>query len=191
MRKNMKKLLLMGLLVGLLPLLFLACGEKNEASQSQQTTVQESESVQSSPSQTSDLKKAPNFALQDAEGKTVQLSDFAGKVVVLNFWATWCGPCRTEIPGFVRLYSKYQDKGLVIVGISVDQKGWSVVKPFMKQYKINYPILMANQQVVLDYGGIQAIPTTFIINQDGEIVEKLVGLRPETYFENRIQQLLN
>ncbi len=185
----MKKLLVT-LSIGLLTALLLSCGQKSNDLEKRPVTPEPAKPTQNPPVSHSALK-APDFALQDAKGQTVHLSDFEGKLIILNFWATWCGPCRTEIPGFVRLYSTYRDKGLVIVGVSVDQNGWQVVKPFINQFKINYPVLMANQQVVMDYGGIQAIPTTFIINQQGEIVERIVGLRPETYFENRIQQLLN
>jgi cytochrome c biogenesis protein CcmG/thiol:disulfide interchange protein DsbE len=90
----------------------------------------------------------------------------------------------------VDLYEKYNEEGLEIIGVSVDQNGWTAVKPFMKNYKINYPILMYNYQVVKDYGGIRGIPTTFIINRKGEIVEQIVGLRPDEYFEKRVKEYL-
>lgn len=138
----------------------------------------------------SNIAKAPDFALENNNGEIVRLSSFNDKVIVLNFWATWCGPCRQEIPDFVNLYEKYNDDGLEIIGVSVDQNGWNTVKPFMERYKINYPVLMYNYQVIMDYGGIQGIPTTFFINRKGEIVEKIVGMRPGTYFEQRVKQLL-
>jgi len=140
---------------------------------------------------TSQYPKAPDFALQDHAGETLKLSDFAGKVVILDFWATWCGPCRMEIPGFVKLYEKYNDQGVEVIGISLDQQGWNVVKPFMDQYKINYPVVLGNREVVAAYGGITGIPTTFLINKKGEIVERLVGYRPVEIFENAITELLN
>jgi thiol-disulfide isomerase/thioredoxin len=138
----------------------------------------------------SSINKAPDFALENNKGEIVRLSSFNNKVIVLNFWATWCGPCRQEIPDFVNLYKEYNEDGLEIIGVSVDQNGWDAVKPFMERYKINYPVLMYNYQVVMDYGGIQGIPTTFFINRNGEIVEKIVGMRPNSYFEQRVKQLL-
>lgn len=136
------------------------------------------------------FQKAPDFALKNSKGETVRLSSFKDKVIILNFWATWCGPCRQEIPGFVDLYKKYNEKGLEIIGVSVDQNGWDAVTPFVKNYQINYPIFMFNMQVIKDYGGIRGIPTTFIINRDGGIVEKIVGLRPDAYFVQKVKELL-
>ena len=135
--------------------------------------------------------KAPDFALQNNKGEIVKLSDYAGKVVVLDFWATWCGPCRMEIPGFIKLYDKYNEQGVEVIGVSLDQQGWNVVKPFMDQYKIDYPVVLGNREVVNAYGGITGIPTTFLINRKGEIVERLVGYRPLEYFENAVTELLN
>lgn len=134
---------------------------------------------------------APDFALKDYDGNVVKLSDYKGKVVLLDFWATWCGPCKMEIPGFIKLQQKYRDKGLTIIGISLDQPGWQVVKPFMDEYGINYPIVLGDRNVVMAYGGITGIPTTFVINQQGEVVDKVVGYRPDSYFENVIKQLIN
>lgn len=135
-------------------------------------------------------KPAPAWKLKDVNGKTVQLADFKGKVVILDFWATWCGPCKIEIPSFVALQKQYHDQGLQVIGLSVDQGGPSVVKQFIPKLGINYPVVMANQEVQADYGNIQAIPTTFIINRQGVIVAKHVGVTQKAEFEKEIKPLL-
>jgi len=134
--------------------------------------------------------QAPDFALTDLSGKTVHLSDFKGKVVIVDFWATWCGPCRVEIPDFVKLQSKYKDKGLEIVGLSLDADGEKAVKPFVDKHDINYTMLLANDETAKSYGGILGIPTTFVIDRQGRIVQKFVGVMPAKTFEDTIQPLL-
>jgi thiol-disulfide isomerase/thioredoxin len=140
--------------------------------------------------QAAEGKKAPAWDLSDTDGKPVKSSDFAGKVVILDFWATWCPPCKAEIPGFVELQEKYRDKGLVIVGVSLDEQGPAVVKPFMEQFRVNYPIVMGNEKILQDFGGVTAIPTTFIIDKAGNIVKKHVGFAPKENFEKEITPLL-
>ncbi len=135
-------------------------------------------------------KPAPNFALKTAEGKTVELKQLAGKVVVVNFWATWCGPCRAEIPGMLEIYSKYKGKGLEIVGISLDQQGFSVVTPFVQRMKIDYPVVVGDGGVVAAYGNFQAIPTTFIVDRKGNIVDEHTGSMSKEQFEKIIKPLL-
>jgi thiol-disulfide isomerase/thioredoxin len=134
--------------------------------------------------------KAPPWELNDTDGKPVKSSDFAGKVVILDFWATWCPPCKAEIPGFVELQQRYGDKGLVIVGVSLDEQGPAVVKPFIQQFRVNYPIVMGDEKIVQDFGGVTAIPTTFIIDKAGNIVKKHVGFAPKENFEKEITSLL-
>jgi peroxiredoxin len=134
-------------------------------------------------------KLAPDFALTSTDGKTVKLSDFRGKVVVVDFWATWCPPCKAEIPDFIKLYSQYKDDGFQMLGISLDQGGLSDVKPFMKDFGINYPIVLGDDQVVSAYGGIRGIPTTFVIDKKGYVRASFEGYRPASVFEKLIQQL--
>ena len=132
--------------------------------------------------------KAPDFTLEDLNGKNVKLSDFKGKVVIINFWATWCPPCKAEIPDFIELYKTYQKKGLVILGIALDNKE-KVVK-FVKDNGINYPVLMGNQEVSNLYGGISGIPTSFVVDRKGIIKNVFVGLRSKEVFEQNIKDNL-
>lgn len=113
---------------------------------------------------------APEWQLNDVDGNPMKLSDFKGKVVILDFWATWCPPCREEIPGFIALQEKYGDGGLTIIGVSLDKQGPLVVKSFMRRFGMNYPVVMGDEKIFADYGGIEALPTTFIIDRQGNIV---------------------
>ncbi len=133
---------------------------------------------------------APDFSLNNMQGEVVSLSDFRGKVVILDFWATWCPPCKAEIPDFIELYSQYADQGLEIIGISLDQGDLSVVPAFVESYKVQYPMLYYKDEVIMDYGGIRSIPTTFIIDREGKIVDKVVGYKPKEFFEEAIKPLL-
>lgn len=138
-------------------------------------------------------KPAPlHYTLKDMNGADVRLSDFKGKVVLLNFWATWCGPCKAEIPGFVRLQEKYRDKGLVIVGYSVDDSA-EKAKAYAAEYKMNYPILLGEgrEDVQDAYGPIWGIPASFIISKDGRVCRKHMGIAPEAVFEKELVPLLN
>lgn len=140
--------------------------------------------------QSKNTAKAPEFSLQDINGKTVKLSDHKNKIVILDFWATWCPPCRKGIPDLIKLQKKYKDQ-LVIIGISLDTDTKKDVVPFAKNYGINYPVVYGNQEVVNNYGGIEAIPTSFVIDKKGNIVQNFVGLMPISTYEEIIQNLLN
>ena len=120
-------------------------------------------------------KKAPDFVLRNLEGREVKLSDYAGKVVILDFWATWCPPCRAEIPHFVQLQKEWGSKGLQVIGVSLDREGVKVLKPFAKKYRMNYLVLIGDSKVVKVYGSIRSIPTTFVIDRNGIIYKKYVG----------------
>ena len=132
---------------------------------------------------------APDFTLPQLEGGELTLSSLKGKIIILDFWATRCPPCRMEIPGFVKLYKKYKDKGLKIIGVCLESE--ATVKPFAKKMGINYTLVFADQKVRHEYGGIRYIPTTFIIDQQGDIVKKHVGYVSKEVFEEEIKKMLN
>jgi len=136
-------------------------------------------------------QKAPNFVLKSLDGKNIELAKLKGKVVVVNFWATWCPPCRAEIPDFIKVYDAKKSKGLVIVGIALDEEGWSKVKPFVEKNKINYPVVLGTMEVVQQYGGIDGIPTTFIVDKKGNIVDTQVGMMSKSMLEQKIAKLLD
>ena len=135
-------------------------------------------------------KHAPDFALKDASGKVVHLSDYKGKVVLLDFWATWCGPCNIEIPWFEDFERKYKDRGFEVVGVSMDDDGWKAINPFVAKKKINYRILLGDDKTGESYGGLDALPTTFVVDRQGRIAAVHVGLSGKNEFEDAIQQLL-
>ena len=137
-----------------------------------------------------DSDKAPDFALKSVDGKIVKLSDYKGKIIIIDFWATWCPPCRRGIPDLVEIQKEYK-KDLVVIGISLDAaKTIKDVPGFIKEYGINYPIVYGDQQVTIDYGGIRSIPTSFVIDQKGNVVDSNVGLVSKETFVNKIKELL-
>ena len=133
---------------------------------------------------------APDFQLTDLNGKPLQLSALKGKVVILDFWATWCPPCRAEIPHFKELDAQYKSRGLEMIGISLDQGGESVVKSFLQEQGVTYPVALGDERIVRAYGGIRGIPTTFLIDKQGRIAKKLVGYHDKKVFEDQIRLLL-
>jgi len=137
-----------------------------------------------------DRKPAPEFSLKDADGRVVRLSDYRGKVVLLDFFATWCGPCKIEIPWFTEMERKNKDRGFAVLGVSMDDEGWEVVKPFLVELGVNYRVVIGNDTTAQVYGGVDALPTTFLIDQAGKIAAVHVGLASKKDFEDGIQQLL-
>jgi thiol-disulfide isomerase/thioredoxin len=134
---------------------------------------------------------APDFSLKSVpDGKTVTLSSLRGKAVVVNFWATWCGPCKIEMPWLVDLQKKYGDQGLQIVGITKDDSNEATIAKFTQKMGVNYTVLVGNQQVVDSYGGVVGLPTSFFVNRSGKVVHEIVGLDSESKFEAAIKQAL-
>lgn len=132
-----------------------------------------------------------NFTLKDVNGADVSLASFKGKVIVLDFWATWCGPCKVEIPGFVELHEKYKDRGMTVVGIQVQDQP-DGLKPFVQQYKMTYPVLvgMGHDDLEEAFAPMWGLPTTFIISRDGLICRKRMGLHAKEQFEKDVLGLL-
>jgi len=140
--------------------------------------------------QAKDRRLAPEFSLKDADGKTVRLSDYRGKVVLLDFWATWCGPCKLEIPWFMEFERKYKDRGFAVLGVSMDDDGWPAIKPFLQELGVNYRVVLGNEKTGDAYGGIEALPTAFLIDRDGRVAFEHVGVSSRRMFENDIEKLL-
>jgi len=135
-------------------------------------------------------KAAANFSLKDANGAQVALADYKGKVVLLNFWATWCGPCKVEIPWFVEFNKAYKDRGFAVVGVSLDDDGWRSVKPYLAEKRIDYTVVVGDDLVSKSYGGVDSLPTTFIIDQNGKIAFVHMGLVGKDTYEKEIWSLL-
>ena len=136
-------------------------------------------------------KPAPNFTLVDSNGAKVTLASLKGKVVLLNFWATWCGTCQVEIPWFIEFNKTYKALGLAVVGVSMDEDGWKSVKPYLTTKKIDYPIVVGTEDVAKAYGGVDSLPSTFIIDRDGKIAFSHSGLVGKDTYETEIRSLLD
>ncbi len=158
------------------------CQKENEA----KTTS----SIENNSRLQGDENKAPDFTLPNVAGENVSLSDYKGKVVIVDFWATWCGPCRRGIPDLISLQNEYKEH-VAVIGISLDRENTKARVPdFVNQMGINYPVVYFNDKVIIDFGGVSAIPTTFIIDQKGNIVKKMIGLYPKDEYEKHIKSLI-
>jgi peroxiredoxin len=135
-------------------------------------------------------KAAPDFTLADATGQPLTLSAYKGKVVLLDFWATWCGGCKVEIPWYVEFDRKYRDKGLAVIGVSMDDKGMMIVKPFLAQKKIDYPVVIGNDGLAKQYN-LTSMPMTRLIDRDGKVAVSHTGIVDKDNFESHIRTLLN
>jgi cytochrome c biogenesis protein CcmG/thiol:disulfide interchange protein DsbE len=137
-----------------------------------------------------DRRPAPDFILKDSKGVPIKLSDYEGKVVLLNFWATWCGPCKAEIPWFVVFESKYKGMGFAVLGVSMDEDGWKAVQPFQEQAKMNYTVMLGDEATASKFGGVDSLPQTFLIDRKGRIAAKQIGLTSQTTYREEIVELL-
>lgn len=134
--------------------------------------------------------KAPDFTVETINHGNFTLSDTRGQVVLLNFWATWCPPCRVEIPHLKALYREYSDSGLVVVGASIDKMSTQELARFVATNEMEYPVFLADESMLRDYGGIRSVPTTLIIDRNGSVVDTVVGYRDKGFFEELIEGLL-
>ena len=135
-------------------------------------------------------KTAPDFTLQSLDGKSLRLSDFRGKAVVLNFWATWCEPCKIEMPWFVDLQKKYASEGLQILGVAMDDASPQEIGKFAKQMEVNYPVMVGKDSVGDAYGGVQFLPATFYIGRDGKVIERVFGIKGRGEIEDAVKKAL-
>ena len=135
--------------------------------------------------------QAPDFELVSLDGRKVKLSDYRGKAVVLNFWATWCSPCKIEMPWFVDLQKQYGSEGLTILGVAMDDSDPQKIAQFASEMGVNYPVLLGTDKVSEEYGNVEYLPTTFYINRQGKIVGKAAGLIGRAEIEDDAKKALN
>lgn len=147
-------------------------------------------SAGSSPAEAGDMM-APAFAVKTVDGKTLKLSDLRNKPVIVDFWATWCGPCRASMPDLNEMQARYGAKGLTVIGLSVDETGPAPVKRFATQLGVRFTIAMANDDILDAYGPIRSIPTTFFINRKGEIVRRVIGRIDSETMNHYVQEIMN
>jgi cytochrome c biogenesis protein CcmG/thiol:disulfide interchange protein DsbE len=146
-----------------------------------------------------DFPDAPDVTFKKLDGTDLKLSDLKGKIVVINFWATWCEPCQVEIPWMIGFQEKYADKGFTLLGVSMDDEGKSVVEPFVEKTKfdvdgrqmtMNYPILLGNDELTTKFGGLLGLPTTIVVGRDGKVHKRFIGLVSHDELEKQIKELL-
>lgn len=184
--KNQIKVIIFVILLVIIFVIFLFIPGKNYTSSTK--VVDNSNLSGKNNNQSENL--APNFTLLDTEGNNVSLSDYKGKVVIINFWTTWCGPCRYEIPDLVQLYEKY-NQDLIVLGISLDYDGPAVVPQFEERIGgVNYPLLYGNNNISNLYGGVTGVPTTFIIDRNMQVFKKYLGYRSPEVIEKDINELI-
>lgn len=148
-------------------------------------------SVSGAPSIVGKSTPAPDFTLEKLNGGNLKLSDLRGKAVLLNFWATWCGPCKIETPWLVEMQNQYGNQGLQVIGVAMDDSGKDEISKFAKDMGVNYPVLLGKEAVGDEYGGVPALPESFFIGRDGKIVDRIIGLKGKAEIEDAIKKALN
>jgi peroxiredoxin len=136
-----------------------------------------------------DREPAPDFTLPGRDGAAIQLSGYQGKVVLLDFWATWCHGCKTEIPWYMEFSRKYRKSGLVVIGVAMDNEGWKIVKPFVKEKKMNYPVVIGSEDLAKRYG-VTTMPVTLLIDRQGKIASWHTGVVDKDAFEGELRNLV-
>lgn len=181
-------------LAGLMAMLLWGCGGEQKAENTNQTsggeTREEASTTDANLIPLDEAQRAPDWDLQKVGGGTLSLSELRGRVVILDFWDTWCPPCKKEIPGFIELQDTYGDQGLTIVGAAFGRDGREAVEKFAREWEMNYPVVLATQRTSSMYGGIRSIPTTFIIDREGLVRAVHVGFAPKERFEAEVRALL-
>jgi thiol-disulfide isomerase/thioredoxin len=195
MRNRKNRWLKFALLLGLLSV---AVGCEKSTSRPPDASGASSAAIPSAA--TASLGPAPTVSFQNLNGQTVSLSQYRGKVVLVNFWATWCEPCRAEIPELIQFQQEYGNKGFTVLGVAMDQEGKSVVAPFVakpqfqvggKDVAMNYPIVLGNDKVATQFGGIIGLPTSYVISKRGEVVKRVIGMIDQQGINRLIQRLLS
>jgi len=188
-------------LVSILVIVFavgLGCGGEKDKTGTAEKSVAETNAraaakAASQPARTASSPRrpeAPDFSVQGIDGKTIKFADYKGKVILLDFWASWCGPCKMSIPHLIDLYNEYKKDGFVVLGVSVDRGGMKAVKAFADKMAIPYPVGLDDGTVVGLYGGIRSIPTAFIIDREGYVQQRIIGYRPKAELERIITKYL-
>ena len=134
---------------------------------------------------------APDFELLALDGRPLKLSDLRGKAILLNFWATYCGPCKIEMPWFVELQKEYGPQGFQIIGVAMDDASTDEIAKFAKQMGVNYPVLIGKDSVADSYGGVSVLPTTFFVDRDGKLIAREFGLQSRSVFVDHIKKALS